>query len=218
MKRVLKVFRPSPAMVVACMALLFSLGGVGYAAVVLPANSVGTKQLKKNAVTASKVKDHSLLLKDFKSGQIPAGPTGAIGATGPSGPQGTAGTAGQDLTYTTALQTGQTLTGVYSTAGPATGGWMAATIEFRPRLPANIPAANFHYVGTANANCPGPGQAAPGHMCVYERWINAATFNTHVDPASSSSGSAITTQGVSLLWDTSSTQANTRGVWAVQPN
>jgi hypothetical protein len=214
-------------MVIACMALLFSLGGVGYAAVVLPVNSVGTKQLKKNAVVASKVKDHSLLLRDFKAGQIPAGPRGAMGATGATGatgaggaigPQGPAGTAGQDLTYTTTLQTGQTLTGVYSTAGPVSGGWMAATIEFRPRLPANIPSANFHYVGAANANCPGPGQAAAGHMCVYERWINAATYNTHLDPASSNSGGPITTQGVSLIWDTSSAFANTRGVWAVQPN
>lgn len=211
-------FRLSPAMVVACLALLFSLGGVGYAAVVLPANSVGTKQLKKNAVVAAKVKDGSLLRRDFKSGQIPAGPRGATGVTGATGPQGATGPAGQDLTFTTTLQSGQTLTGVYSTAGSATGGWMAATIEFRPKLPANIPAANFHYVGAANANCPGPGQAAAGHMCVYERWINAATYNTHVDPASSNSGGAITTQGVSLLWDTSSGFANTRGVWAVQPN
>jgi hypothetical protein len=41
--------------VVACLALLISLGGVGYAAIRLPANSVGTKQLKKNAVKRSKI-------------------------------------------------------------------------------------------------------------------------------------------------------------------
>jgi hypothetical protein len=40
-------YRPSPAMVVACMALLISLGGVSYAAIKLPANSVGTKQLEQ---------------------------------------------------------------------------------------------------------------------------------------------------------------------------
>jgi hypothetical protein len=38
-------FRPSPAMVVACTALLISLGGVGYSAIRLPANSVTTKCL-----------------------------------------------------------------------------------------------------------------------------------------------------------------------------
>jgi hypothetical protein len=216
MKRALR-FRPSPAMVIACTALLFSLGGVGYAAVVLPANSVGTKQLKKNAVVAAKVKDGSLLRRDFKSGQIPAGPRGVAGATGATGPQGPAGPAGQDLTFTTTLQAGQTLTGVYTAAGPASSGFMGTTIEFRPRLPANIPAANYHYVGTANANCPGPGQAAAGHMCVYENWLNGAAYTTHVDPESVNSGAAITTRGVGLLWTTSSTSANTRGVWAVTP-
>jgi hypothetical protein len=47
---------PSPAMIVACLALTIALSGAGYAAVVLPANSVGTVQLKKNAVTAKKIK------------------------------------------------------------------------------------------------------------------------------------------------------------------
>jgi hypothetical protein len=47
---------PSPAMVVACIALAIALSGAGYAAVKLPANSVGAKQLKKNAVTSIKVK------------------------------------------------------------------------------------------------------------------------------------------------------------------
>ena len=48
--------RPSPAMVVACLALLLGLGGTGIAAVfVVPNNSVGTAQLKSNAVTSTKV-------------------------------------------------------------------------------------------------------------------------------------------------------------------
>jgi len=47
--------RPSPAMVVACIALAIALGGTSYAAITLPANSVGTKQLKKNAVKRSKI-------------------------------------------------------------------------------------------------------------------------------------------------------------------
>jgi hypothetical protein len=47
--------RPSPSMVVACLALAVALSGAGYAAIVLPANSVGTLQLKRNAVKSSKV-------------------------------------------------------------------------------------------------------------------------------------------------------------------
>jgi hypothetical protein len=74
-------------MVIACLALLVALGGTGYAATRLPANSVTTVQ----------VKNGSLLSKDFKPGQIPrgpAGPAGAAGPAGPAGPQGPAGPAG----------------------------------------------------------------------------------------------------------------------------
>src|SRR5215213_10079735 len=48
--------RPSPSMVVALIALFVALGGVSYAAINLPANSVGTRQLKKDAITSAKIK------------------------------------------------------------------------------------------------------------------------------------------------------------------
>jgi hypothetical protein len=62
--------RPSPAMVVACLALGLALGGTSYAAVKLPRNSVGTKQLKKNAVTGPKVKDDSVTGADVKESSL----------------------------------------------------------------------------------------------------------------------------------------------------
>jgi hypothetical protein len=97
-------------MVVAGAALLVALGGTSIAAVSqLPRGSVGTPQLKSNAVTSPKVLNRSLLAVDFKQGQIPRGPrglrgfpgpegapgaAGAIGPSGPSGPSGPAGPAG----------------------------------------------------------------------------------------------------------------------------
>src|SRR5687768_6581863 len=51
---------PSPAMIVACIALMVALGGTSYAAIRLPANSVGTVQLKKAAVTGAKVKKNTI--------------------------------------------------------------------------------------------------------------------------------------------------------------
>jgi hypothetical protein len=73
---------------VAYVALLFALSGTAYAATtVLPANSVGTRQ----------VINGSLLKKDFKSGQLPRGargPRGFAGAGGATGPAGAAGPAG----------------------------------------------------------------------------------------------------------------------------
>jgi hypothetical protein len=76
-----------------------SLGGGAYAVTVLPKNSVGTKQLKRSAVTSIKVKNGTLLVKDFKKGQLPAGAPGAPGAKGDKGDPGpSTGPAGGALT------------------------------------------------------------------------------------------------------------------------
>jgi hypothetical protein len=88
---------------IAYVALLFALSGTSYAAAtkLMPANSVGTRQ----------VINHSLLRQDFKSGQLPRGargPAGPGGARGPAGPAGPAGPKGDpgppgpvNLTYVT---------------------------------------------------------------------------------------------------------------------
>ncbi len=72
---------PSPAMVVACLALVVALGGTSYAATKLPRKSVGREQLRDgavgssnlrvNAVDSSKVRDGTLLAKDLRAGVIP---------------------------------------------------------------------------------------------------------------------------------------------------
>lgn len=67
----------SYANVMATIAVFVALGGGAYAAMTLPKNSVGRKQLKANAVVSSKVKNRSLLARDFKGGQLPRGPRGA---------------------------------------------------------------------------------------------------------------------------------------------
>jgi hypothetical protein len=97
-------------MVVACIALLVALAGTGAAAVaqLVPKNSVGTAQLKRNAVTSRKlapnavrsahVADGSLLAVDFKPGQIPAGPKGDKGDKGEKGDKGDKGPRGPGAT------------------------------------------------------------------------------------------------------------------------
>jgi hypothetical protein len=81
-------------MVIACLALLLALGGTGYAAGVLPVGSVGTPQLKANAVVSNKVKDGSLRGTDVKAGQLPRGLQGLPGQTGAQGPAGPKGDTG----------------------------------------------------------------------------------------------------------------------------
>lgn len=59
MRRLLNT-RPSPAMVVALLALFVALGGSGYAAVQLKNGSVPGKKLKRNSVTGKQVKESTL--------------------------------------------------------------------------------------------------------------------------------------------------------------
>jgi hypothetical protein len=94
----MRVSRPSPAMLVALIAVFVALGGTSYSAFTLSQNSVKSGhivngQVKRpdiatGAVTSRKVKDFSLLAKDFEPGQLPAAPPGPAGPAGPSGPRG----------------------------------------------------------------------------------------------------------------------------------
>lgn len=66
--------RPSPAMVVAIAALVLAMVGTGYAAINLPKKSVGTAQLKVNAVTNAKIKNKTITGKKLnlkKLGVVP---------------------------------------------------------------------------------------------------------------------------------------------------
>jgi hypothetical protein len=86
------------ANVMATAAVFLALGGVSYAAVAIPKNSVGNPQLRANAVTTGKIKNGTLLAADFEPGELPRGATGApgtAGVTGLQGPQGPQGQQGQ---------------------------------------------------------------------------------------------------------------------------
>jgi hypothetical protein len=82
------------------------LGEAAYNAVV-PRNSVGTLQLKRNAVKARQlapnsvrsahVLNGSLLVTDFKPGQIPQGPKGDKGDKGDKGAMGDPGLSGVEV-------------------------------------------------------------------------------------------------------------------------
>ena len=86
--------------VMATIAVFIAIGGTGYAALRLPRHSVGHAQLRSNAVTSINVRNGSLLARDFRAGQLPAGPKGAKGdrgskgSTGSRGPIGPTGAAG----------------------------------------------------------------------------------------------------------------------------
>jgi hypothetical protein len=70
---------------VTLLAFVVLCGGTAYAVDQLGKESVGARQLKKNAVTSAKVKDGSLRPKDIKG--LMGTPMG-IGIPGPAGPSG----------------------------------------------------------------------------------------------------------------------------------
>ena len=79
------------ANVVATLALFLVLGGGAYAATQLPRNSVGTGQLKPEAVTAGKIAKKA---RQQLQGQ--RGPAGAQGPQGKTGAKGATGAQGRD--------------------------------------------------------------------------------------------------------------------------
>lgn len=94
---------PSPALVVASLALAVALGGTTYAATALPKNSVGAKQLKsgsvssvklaKGSVTSRQIKDHTIVAADLAKNAYPELP-GKVASAGHADTAGRADTAG----------------------------------------------------------------------------------------------------------------------------
>jgi hypothetical protein len=80
-------FRVSPALVVAAAALLVALGETGWASVSqrLARNSVGTVQLRNNAVTSAKIRNGQIRLADLHRTARRPGPRGKPGPAGPPG-------------------------------------------------------------------------------------------------------------------------------------
>ena len=212
------------ANVMATIAVFVALGGGAYAAVTLPVNSVGTKQLKKgavtnkkigkSAVTSAKVKNRSLRGVDFAAGQLPAGP---------QGPQGVQGVRGEPGPFSDLLPSGKTLRGEFGISGAGVIN-NYSDISFGFRLSSDPSPNVIPDGGASTAACPGTAtdpEAAPGNLCIYV----GATSNVGAAPGAIG---VFTGDGVdccpntdrygAVLYATSVTQANPMyayGTWAV---
>jgi Collagen triple helix repeat (20 copies) len=87
-----RITRTAPATVIACIALAIALSGTSYAAFVLPANSVGTKQLKNRSIQRIDIGKKTIAsLRGQRGPQGPAGRQGIQGVPGVQGSQGLPG-------------------------------------------------------------------------------------------------------------------------------
>jgi hypothetical protein len=107
--------RPTYANVTATLALFVALGGGAYAATALPANSVGSRQLRKNAVVSakiknnaingSKVRDNSLTGGDINESSLAKLPSATVADTATNASHAAASAALDKATYKTATGT-----------------------------------------------------------------------------------------------------------------
>jgi Collagen triple helix repeat (20 copies) len=156
---------------VTVLAVLVVGGGTAYAASeLLPKNSVGTAQIKKEAVTPAKLSKAS---KAALTG--PKGATGATGSQGAKGDQGQKGDQGPKgdpgESALVPLPSGASESGFYAAgSGGGEEGYIAQGITFRQPLAEKIPAGNAEWLqaGETSAFCPAVGTAAPNHLCLYD--------------------------------------------------
>ena len=140
--------RPSAAMVVALIALFAALGGVGYAATYLPANSVGTAQLQNASVSNHKILNGSV--GNFKLATAAVGPRKME-----NGAVGTAQIDSSEVqTRVTGSCTAGAVTSVTSTGAVACGTAPGLEYDTSSTTPVTVPAGT---TATAIASEPLPG-------------------------------------------------------------
>src|SRR5262245_58463379 len=124
---------PTAPAATALVVAVFGSAPISHAAgtLILPKRSVGTPQIKGNAVTSAKVKNGKFAAADCKARELPAGPQGPKGDAGAPGPKGDPGVSG----YTIAIGPDKTL-------GP--GQWGGSTAM----CPAGKKAVGGGYTGT----------------------------------------------------------------------
>jgi hypothetical protein len=139
--------RPSPAFVVACIALFVAMGGTGYAA------QHTSKPLSKsqiNKLIGSYFKKHKSQLIGPRGA---TGPAGANGTNGTNGTNGDRGPQGPGAIHIDGTETGNTSVSPVGTAGPWTVSLGCSASGFRATLAIDGPGTYWatKTIGAANA-------------------------------------------------------------------
>jgi len=195
--------RPSPALVIASIALVIAASGTAVAATALVS---GDTLIKKNSLSGNRLRNHTVTGLQVNLKKLGKVPTAAKADTATSAGSATsansatnanhatnadsatnattatnatnAGHAGTADTLTP-LPSGQTESGAFSGAGgSSTSGWFGFAITYQRPLATAIDPG--HIVDTNKnpdaTHCPGAGHASAGYLCLYfARHINVGT-------------------------------------------
>jgi hypothetical protein len=138
------------------IAAFLVLGGIGYAAFTIPRNSVGPRQIRKNAVRSPKVKNRSLKVSDFSRATRSK-------LTGARGPQGTPGAPGATL-IGSSVPSGKTIEGVwggqYTPAATGSNDAFVLTTSFPAPAPEPITDGTAQVSTNSSFGGPSPSVAA----------------------------------------------------------
>lgn len=183
--------RPSPAMVIALTALVVAMGGTAVAG-----DLINGADIRKDTVTGKQVKESSLT-------KVPKA---------------------SSADKLTPLPAGQLMHGVFGAGASndtnSEDGYLSAAITYARPLASPIPNENIQDIqGSAyTAECPGPGKAAAGYLCVYNKIYSSVQVGygysdyryLQVD------GKSI---GVVLYWNINNGDPYVGGSWTVRaPN
>jgi hypothetical protein len=219
----------SNAVSTVCLVLILG-GGTAYAATRLGTESVGTAQLRKDAVTPAKLSKASKATLTGADGAAgPAGPAGAQGAKGdigPEGPEGRQGKTGESGPLLEVLPSGKTERGAFGFEGTATvaDSRVATSLSFPIPLAAGkqLPVLTIHPGGPTQPECPGTvadPEAEAGFFCLYvQSASNVEPFYPWAcDPVSDYCNAVGPYGGYVQAYVTAAGYYEAIGTWAVTP-
>ena len=114
------------ANVASSLALFVALGGTGYAALQIPRNSVGAKEIRQGAVRSNEIRNRAVLLRDISVDTRKR----LRGKRGPAGPSGT--------TFRAAISSGGAAVLGNATSAAHQGGTNVYSIEFGADVTAEL--------------------------------------------------------------------------------
>jgi hypothetical protein len=228
--------RPSPAFVVACIALVVAASGTAVAAT--SALVSGDALIKKNSLSGNRLRNHTVTGVQVNMSKLGKVPTAAKADTATSAGSATnanhassADSATNATNATTAtnanhagtadnltpLPSGQSESGAFSGGGgSSTSGYYGFGITYQRPLATAI--ADNHIIDTNKnpdaTHCPGAGHASAGYLCLYFQYHNATgtIYGYSTDAPYSGVSPSV---GVGLYAPISAGGSYANGVWTV---